>query len=80
MFRTAVENRKALRSTCKVPDAVVRFLTNSEISREIFTNTEFHENPSSGSLNVPFGQIDECALKLVFPFLQQPTILSFLSL
>ena len=49
-------------SSCKVPVIIHRFSWKLEFSQQIFgkknSNTKFHENPSSGSRVVPWGQTD----------------------
>ena len=48
-------------SSCKVPVIIIPILMILEVSRHIFekySNTKFHENPSSGTRVVPCGQTD----------------------
>jgi hypothetical protein len=50
-----------LRSSCKLPVILVRFLMKFEFSRQIFEkylNIKFPENPSSESRDIPCGRTD----------------------
>jgi hypothetical protein len=61
------------RSPCKVPFIRVRFEWKFEFSQQIFEkskNSEFHENPSSGSRVVPYGRKDMTKLIVAIRLLQ----------